>query len=264
VINRYLGYWDANPATLMPLSPKDSAPLYVEMMGGSGRILAKARELHAAGKYFHAVEILNKLVFAEPDNTEAKDLLADVYEQIGYQKESPSVRNSFLAAAYELRHGMPGGIPAKSSGPDTIRGMSTELWLNFLGISMDSRMVAGRHFTINLVTPDNGEKFVVELSNSALTNIKGQLAIDPDLTITVNRADLERVMGASATFDQLIGEGKATFDGDRKPFDVLRAAMVGFTPDFELLPGTRAAGAAEPATKGEPLAADEPADTSGG
>jgi alkyl sulfatase BDS1-like metallo-beta-lactamase superfamily hydrolase len=264
VINRYLGYWDANPATLMPLSPKDSAPLYVEMMGGSGRILAKARELHAAGKYFHAVEILNKLVFAEPDNTEAKDLLADVYEQIGYQKESPSVRNSFLAAAYELRHGMPGGMPVKSSGPDTIRGMSTELWLNFLGISMDSRQVAGRHFTINLVTPDNGERFVVELSNSALTNIKGQLAANPDLTITVNRADLERVMGASATFDQLIGEGKATFDGDRKPFDVLRAAMVGFTPDFELLPGTRAAGAAQPAAKGEPLAADAPSDTSGG
>ena len=127
VLNRYLGYWDANPATLMPLSPKDSAPLYVEMMGGAKKIMSKAKQLHDKGQYFAAVEILNKLVFAEPNNSAAKDLLADVYEQIGYQKESPSVRNSFLAAAYELRHGMPSGAGAKSSGPDTIRGMSTEL-----------------------------------------------------------------------------------------------------------------------------------------
>jgi alkyl sulfatase BDS1-like metallo-beta-lactamase superfamily hydrolase len=139
VLNRYLGYWDANPATLMPLSPRDSAPLYVEMMGGAERILVKGKQLHDEGKYLEATEILNKLVYAEPNNASAKDLLADVFEQIGYQKESPSVRNSFLAAAYELRSRMPGGVPPKSSGPDMIRGMSTELWLNFLGISMDSR-----------------------------------------------------------------------------------------------------------------------------
>ena len=103
VINRYLGYWDANPATLIPLSPRDSAPLYVEMMGGAGKIMAKGKELYDQGKYREAMEILNKLVYAEPGNQAAKDLLADVFEQIGYQKESPSVRNSFLAAAYELR-----------------------------------------------------------------------------------------------------------------------------------------------------------------
>jgi alkyl sulfatase BDS1-like metallo-beta-lactamase superfamily hydrolase len=181
VINRYLGYWDANPATLMPLSPKDSAPLYVEMMGGSKKIINKGKELHEQGKYREATEILNKLVYAEPDNTTAKDLLADVYEQIGYQKESPSVRNSFLAAAYELRHGMPGGVPPKSSGPDTIKAMTTELWLNALGISLDSKKAAGKKFVINLSTPDNKEKFVVEMSNSALTNIKGQQAKNPNL-----------------------------------------------------------------------------------
>src|SRR5205823_1260755 len=88
VMNRYLGYWDANPATLMPLSPRDSAPLYLEMMGGAGPILKKGKELYDRGKYLEATEILNKLVYAEPDNRTAKDLLADVFEQIGYQKES--------------------------------------------------------------------------------------------------------------------------------------------------------------------------------
>ena len=264
VINRYLGYWDGNPTTLMPLSPKDSAPLYVEMMGGAAKIMAKGKELYDQGKYREATEILNKLVYAEPSNTAAKDLLADVFEQIGYQKESPSVRNSFLAAAYELRHGLPAGVPPKSSGPDTIRGMSTELWLNFLGISMDGSKTTGMQFTINLVTPDNGEQFVVELSNSTLTNIKGQQAKKADLTITVNRADLESVMGGKATFDELLKAGKAKFDGDRKPFDQLRNSMVSFSPSFELMPGTKALIQSDAEAKAkEPLSVSEPAGSAG-
>lgn len=263
MLNRYLGYWAANPATLMPLSPQESAPLYVEMMGGATKIMAKGQQLHDQGKYREATEILNKLVYAEPDNAAAKDLLADVYEQLGYQKESPSVRNSFLTAAYELRHGLPAGVPPSTTGPDTIRGMSTELWLNFLGIRMDSTKVAGAKAVINLVTPDNGEQFVVELSNATLTNIRGQQAKRPDLTMTLNRSDLERVMGGQATFDQLITEGKATFEGDRKPFDLLRGALVRFAPDFELVPGTKQTPAAPPPAK-DPFEVHEPADTSGG
>lgn len=263
VINRYLGYWDANPATLIPLSPGDSAPLYVEMMGGVPKIMAKSKELYDAGKYREAMEIMNKVVYAEPKNQAAKDLLADIFEQIGYQKESPSVRNSFLAAAYELRNGIPTGMPPSSSGPDTIRGISTELWLNFLGISIDSKKAEGMKFIINLVTPDNGEKFVVEMSNSSLTNIKDYQAKNPDLTITLNRSDLETVMGGKATFDDLIKSGKAKFDGDRKPFDQLRSTLVSFTPDFELMPGTKNVQPIAPTAK-DPFQAQKPADTSGG
>ncbi|MBW2670042.1 MAG: MBL fold metallo-hydrolase, partial [Deltaproteobacteria bacterium] len=188
VINRYLGYWDANPATLIPLSPKDSAPLYVEMMGGAEKIIKKGQELFDQGKYRHAMEILNKLVFAEPDNQAAKDLLGDVYEQIGYQKESPSVRNSFLAGAFELRNGIPTGASPKTAGPDMIRAMTTELWLDFVAIRLDSKKAEGVEFVINLITPDNAEEYVVELSNATLTNIKGFQAKDADLTITIDRA----------------------------------------------------------------------------
>ncbi len=263
VINRYLGYWDGNPATLIPLSPRDSAPLYVEMMGGAAKIIAKGKELHDQGKYREAMEILNKLVYAEPNNQAGKDLLADVFEQIGYQKESPSVRNSFLAAAYELRHGMPAGVPPSSTGPDTLRAMSTDLWLDFLGIRLDSKKAEGMKFTINLVTPDNGEKFVVELSNSTLTNISGQQSKNPDLTITVNRTDLETVMGGKSTFDDLIAAGRAKFEGDRKPFDQLRGILVQFTPDFEMMPGTKPPKAATPPAE-DPFEQAEPADASGG
>jgi alkyl sulfatase BDS1-like metallo-beta-lactamase superfamily hydrolase len=240
VINRYLGYWDANPATLIPLSPRDSAPLYVEMMGGAKKIMAKGKELYDQGKYRHAQEILNKLVYAEPDNQAAKDLLADVYEQIGYQKESPSVRNSFLAGAYELRNGIPQGASPKSTGPDMIRAMTTGLWLDFLGIRLDSKNSEGLNFVVNLVTPDNGEKFVVELSNATLTNIKGYQAEKPDLKITINRSDLEKTMMGAVSFDDQIKTGKAKLEGDRKPYEQLKGMLVQFDLGFEILPGTGA------------------------
>jgi alkyl sulfatase BDS1-like metallo-beta-lactamase superfamily hydrolase len=238
VINRFLGFYDGNPVNLNPLSPQDSAPLYVEMMGGSTKILAKGRQLVDAGRYREASEILNKLVFAEPQNQPARRLLADAYEQLGYQAESTSVRNSFLQGSYELRNGLPGGAPPRTTGPDVVRAMSTEMWLDFLGISMDPKKADGLRFTINLVTPDNGEKYLVELSNATLTNIEGQQAKNPDLTITVDRADLDSVMMGVSSFDDLIRAGKARFVGDRKALDQLRGLMVAFTPDFEILPGT--------------------------
>ena len=246
VINRFLGYWDGNPATLIPLKPSESAPLYVEMMGGADKIMAKGRELYDQGKYLEASEILNKVVFAEPKNQAAKNLQADVFEQIGYQMESPSLRNSFLQGAYELRTGLPGGVPVRSSGPDVIRAMSTENWLDFLGISVDPKKAESIKFTINLVTPDNGENYLVEMSNATLTNIKGVLANNPDLTITVNRTDLDSVMMGASTFDDLIKGSKAQFDGDRKPYEQLKSILVTFTPNFEILPGTAAASRATP------------------
>jgi alkyl sulfatase BDS1-like metallo-beta-lactamase superfamily hydrolase len=238
VVNRFLGHFDGNPTNLIPLSPKDSAPLYVEMMGGSAKIVAKGKALIAQGKYLLATEILNKLVFAEPRNQEARSLLADAFEQLGYQAESTSVRNTFLQGAFELRNGLPGGVPVRSAVPDVIRAMSTEQWLDFVGISMDPKKAEGMKFVINLATPDNGEKFVIEMSNATLTTIEGEQAKSPDLTVTVNRADLNQVMMGQASFDDLIEAGKATFDGDRTGFDQLRAILVPFTPDFEILPGT--------------------------
>ena len=246
VINRFLGHYDGNPTNLIPLSPADSAPLYVEMMGGAEKILARGQQLYDEGAYLYATEILNKLVFAEPKNQAARRLLADTFEQLGYQAESTSVRNSFLQGAFELRNGLPGGVPPRSTGPDVIRAMSTEQWLDFVAISMDPKKAEGLKFTIDLVTPDNGEQYAVEMSNATLTTIKGFQAKNPDLTITVNRADLNGVMMGQTSFDDLIKAGKAKFDGDRTGFDQLRSILVPFTPDFEILPGTAPQQSANP------------------
>ena len=208
------------------------------MMGGAPKILARGKELYEEGKYRHAQEILNKLVLAEPDNRAAKDLLADVFEQIGFQQENPGLRNSFLAGAYELRSGIPQGASAKTAGPDMIRAMSTELFLDFIGIRMDSRKAEGMEFTINLSTPDNGEKFAVELSNATLTNIAGHHTKDADLTITIDRSDLEEVMMGNKTLVAQIDDGTAKIQGDRGVLDELRSTLIEFDLGFEILPGT--------------------------
>jgi alkyl sulfatase BDS1-like metallo-beta-lactamase superfamily hydrolase len=240
VVQRYLGFWDANPATLIPLSPEDSAPLYVEMMGGAEKILARGRELHDQGRYLLAQEILNKLVQAEPRNQPAKDLLADVFEQLGYQQENPGLRNSFLAGAYELRRGIPSGAAASSSSPDVIRAMSTELFLNFLGIRMDSRKAEGMRFTINLITPDNGEKFLIEMENATLTNIAGFQASNPTLTLTIERSDLEQAMMGVRTLESQIADGTAKAEGDVSVLEQLASTLADFDPRFEIMPGTKA------------------------
>jgi alkyl sulfatase BDS1-like metallo-beta-lactamase superfamily hydrolase len=239
VVNRYLGYWDANPATLAPLSPKDSAPLYVEMMGGAKKIIATGQELYDRGEYRLAMEIVNKLVLAQPKNQPAKDLLADIFEQLGYQYESTSMRNVHLAAANELRAGIAKGGAFKSAGPDVVRAMTTEQWLDAIGIRVDSRKADGMAFTINFVTPDNGEKYIIEMSGGTLTNIKGYQAKKPDLTVTINRSDLEEVMMGKLKFDDQIKAGKAKLKGKREVYHQLKSTLIQFDPLFEIMPGTK-------------------------
>ncbi|MCY3687590.1 MAG: MBL fold metallo-hydrolase [Gammaproteobacteria bacterium] len=238
VLNRYLGYWDGNPATLAPLSPEESAPLFVELMGGAGPILERARALHEDGQYRLAMEILNKLVYAEPDNREAKNLLAAVFEQLGYQYESASMRNVFLAAAQELRNGMP-RIPApRGTSPGMARAMSTSQWWDSVAIRVDSRLADGMNFTMNFLTPDNGERFVVEMSGGTLTNIEGFQAENADVTVSIDREDLNQVIMGNATLNELLQSGAGTVSGDAGVLAQLASVFVNFVPGFEILPGT--------------------------
>lgn len=238
VINRYLGYWDANPANLIPLSPRTSAPLYVEMMGGSSKIIAKGKTLFAEGKYLYATEILNKLVFAEPKNKEGRELLADCFEQIGYQQESPSVRNSFLNGAYELRNGIPTGASPHGSGPDLAKAMTVDLFLDYLGIRVNSKKAEGMKFVINMIVPDLNEKYTAEMSNATFTNIKGFISDKPDLTLTFNRDALNPVLMGQKSFGDLIKEGSVKAQGDTSVLQKLNSTLDTFEIGFEILPGT--------------------------
>ena len=261
VINRYLGYWDGNPATLIPLAPRESAPLLVEMMGGAAAIVGRAHLLMDDGDYLLAIEILNKLVYAEPENVTGRQLLADAFEQVGYQQESPSVRNSFLAAALELRSGIPAGAAPKSTGPDMVRALSTLQFLDYLGIRLDSSQVGDAAFVMNLITPDNDQRFVVELSNGTLTSLQGFVAENPDVTLTINRSDLENAMIGAAPLQQQVLEGTAVLEGDPSILLTLAGALTQFEPNFAIMPGTTPGPAAVPA---DAFAYRDLGDSSGG
>ncbi|MEB3335503.1 MAG: alkyl sulfatase C-terminal domain-containing protein, partial [Cyanobacteriota bacterium] len=231
--------------------------------GGAERIMAKGADLYDQGQYLSAIELLNKLVYAEPDHQPAKDLLAAAFEQVGYQKESPSVRNSFLAAAFELRNGFPKGVTSQPVNPDTVRAMSTDLLLDFLGIRLDSRRAEGLAFVINLITPDNGEQYIIEMSNSTLTNSKGFQSATADLSITIDRSDLELIMSGLATFPGLAGAGKVKLEGDATIIQKLQDVLVQFSTDFEIMPGTTTQQKSE-ANDHELFEQPEPASSAGG
>ncbi len=238
VLNRYLGYWDGNPATLAPLSPNESAPLYVEMMGGATAILERGQQLHDQGQYRLAMEILNKLVYAEPDNQQAKDLLAAVFEQLGYQYESASMRNVFLVAAQELRNGMP-NIPApRGTSPSLARAMTTTQWWDAVATRVDSGRAEEMQFVINFITPDTGQEFVIEMSSGTLTNIEGYQAMNADATVSMNRTDLDTVIMGRATLAQQLQAGIGSITGNANVLLQLASVLVEFQAGFEVLPGT--------------------------
>ena len=107
IYQRYLGWYDSNPANLHPLPPVEAGKKYVEFMGGADAIIAKAKESIAQGDYRWAAEVLKHVVFADPTNQTARNLQADAFEQLGYQTENPTWRNEYLMGAYELRNGVP-------------------------------------------------------------------------------------------------------------------------------------------------------------
>ena len=238
VLNRYLGYWDGNPATLAPLSPSDSAPLYVEMMGGAQAIMTRAQSLHDSGDYKLAMEILNKLVYAQPENGAAKDLLASVFEQLGYQYESASMRNVFLASAQELRNGAPTVAAARGTSPSLARAMTTSQWWDALATRVDSEQADAMNFTINFISPDTGQNFVIEMSGGTLSNIEGYLSDTPDVTITMDRSDLETVIMGQGTLASQLQAGAGTVAGNQAVLLQLASVLLTFDSSFEIMPGT--------------------------
>ncbi|MFT6989613.1 MAG: alkyl sulfatase BDS1-like metallo-beta-lactamase superfamily hydrolase [Paraglaciecola sp.] len=171
IINKYLGFFDMNPANLNKLSPADSAPKYVAAMGGVVKVLSIAQQAFKSGEYRWGAEVLNNLIFTESTNRQARLLQADIFEQMGYQAESAGWRNTYLASAWELRNGVPSKAASTQAGPDMIQAMSSEMLFNLLGVKLDVEQAQDKHLTINIIIPDRNEKFALELKNSHLNNI---------------------------------------------------------------------------------------------
>ena len=234
VYNFYLGYYDANPATLDPLLPTESAKRYVAAMGGEAAVVALGRKAFADGDYRWVIELVNKAVFANPNNAEARALQADALEQLGYQTESATWRNAYLMGALELRSG-PKEMGASSSGPDTVRGMTNELLFDFIALRLNHEKTDGMKAAISMVFSDSNEVWALELSNSVLNSTRGRVLKDPDVTITLTRPAFLAMLLQGKKLPELVQAGMVKVEGNPQSFGAVVANIMNFDPVFNIV-----------------------------
>jgi len=234
VYNFYLGYYDANPATLDPLLPTESATRYVAAMGGEAAVVALGRKAFADGDYRWVVELVNKAVFANPNNAEARALQADALEQLGYQTESATWRNAYLMGALELRSG-PKDMGASSSGPDTVRGMTNELLFDFIALRLNHEKTDGMKAAISMVFSDSNEVWALELSNSVLNSSRGRVLKNPDVTITLTRPAFLAMLLQGKKLPELVQAGMVKVEGNPQSFGAVVANIMNFDPVFNIV-----------------------------
>ena len=234
VYNFYLGYYDANPATLDPLLPTESAKRYVAAMGGEAAVVALGRKAFADGDYRWVVELVNKAVFANPNNAEARALQADALEQLGYQAESATWRNAYLMGALELRSG-PKEMGASSSGPDTVRGMTNELLFDFIALRLNHEKTDGMKAAISMVFSDSNEVWALELSNSVLNSTRGRVLKNPDVTITLTRPAFLAMLLQGKKLPELVQAGMVKVEGNPQSFGAVVANIMNFDPVFNIV-----------------------------
>lgn len=211
---RYLGWFNGNPATLHKYPERDAAKRYVEFMGGADALLEKAKTSYDQGDYRWVAEVVNHLVFAEPDNQAAKDLQANALEQMGYQAESGPWRNFYLSGAQELREGVKDLPAPDTASPDTIRAMDLDLLFDYAAMRVNYEKAGQTEFKLNWIFPDTKQEYVLELQDAALSHMAGHQAPDAATTITLNRTDLDDILLGQLTFEKGIQDGKIEVEGD--------------------------------------------------
>jgi alkyl sulfatase BDS1-like metallo-beta-lactamase superfamily hydrolase len=212
VYQRYLSWYDGNPANLWRLPPAEAGRRYVELAGGADRLVAAARASYDAGDYRWVAEVLNHVVFADPGNVEARELQADTFEQLGYQAESATFRNAYLTGAHELRNGTLPARPAGRSG--YLDAMTTGQWFDALAVRLRSEDVGGIRAVVNWQLTDLDERWVLELSNRTLHATAGRHDPAAGATVTTTRPALWALGEGGADLDQLVSRGEACLEGD--------------------------------------------------
>ena len=226
----YLGWYDAVPANLNPWPPAVRARKSVAAMGGAKKVLTLARPAMTGGDYRWSSDLLNQLVFADPANLSARALLADSYEQQGYQAESAIWRNQFLSAAHDLRTGYkPAGSGAQNQ--DLIAAVPTQLLLDTVATRYDPAKIAAP-LALNLVLSDRNETVGIEAGKSVLFARVGQPTVQPAATITGPRRLILGLLFLKLPLAQLQAAGLKV-EGDPAAIAALQAALdpipAGFT-----------------------------------
>jgi alkyl sulfatase BDS1-like metallo-beta-lactamase superfamily hydrolase len=218
VYQRYFGWWDGNPANFNPLPPEQSAPKYVALAGGADKLLAAGQVAIKAGDYRWAAELLNKLVFAEPDNAAARGALASAYDQLGYQAESGAWRNYYLAAAATLRGTAIENVTGNGQSRSFVSAIPTSVFFDALATRFDAARGAALKGTFQFILPDSKETVAIVVGGGVEVPRCGVTEPAPTATVTLDRTTLDDVMLGEAQFPALMQSGAIKIDGDTMAF----------------------------------------------
>ena len=231
----YLGWFDGNPSNLNRLPPVEAGKRYVKFMGGSDEVVTRAKKYFDKGEYRWVAEVLNHVVFAEPDHTAAKNLLADAYEQLGYQAESGPWRNFYLAGAKELRQGVKVLPTPNTASPDTVRAMSLDTFFDFLGVRLNGPKAAGETLTLNFKFTDTEEQYAVGVENATLHYSKGKQDPNAGVSLTLDRSALNQIILGEATLNEQVDAGKIRVNGDREVLSTFVSLLDSFQLWFNIV-----------------------------
>jgi alkyl sulfatase BDS1-like metallo-beta-lactamase superfamily hydrolase len=235
IYQKYLGWYDGNPANLDPLPPVEAAKKYVAYMGGAEAIIRRAREDFRRGEYRFVAEIANKLVFADPTNQEARDLAADAYEQLGYLTESATWRNAYLYGAYELRHGAARLGRGPALNPETVKSIPTTTLFDLLGVQLNGARADGKHIVINCDFTDSQTSFVLNLEHSALTYLTNKHLSGADASLMLTRDTFDEIVLRRVAIADAIQSGQIEVAGDPGMAVELFSLFDVFDPNFEIV-----------------------------
>lgn len=214
VYNYYLGYYSAHPSDLDPLPQLETGQKYVEYMGGAANILRQAKADFEKGEYRWVAQVLKNVVMADPENSEAKNLLADAFEQLGYQAESANWRNIYLVGASELRYGInKDNAPLDVSG--VIKNMPVNEFLKFIAVKINGPKAEGRKITINVTLSDSNQLYTLNLENSVLFSRANKLDDNADVSLTIDQFAFYGTLLGLLSPEQAVGAGKLIISGDQ-------------------------------------------------
>lgn len=236
VYQKYLGWYDGNPATLNALPASEGAAKYVEYMGGAAAVIARARGDFKAGQFRWVAQVMNQVVFADPTNTEARNLAADAFEQLGYQAESATWRNAYLLGAQELRNTTaPVPRPSPGVGADMLHAMPLRLMFDYLGTRINGPRAGAAHIVINWRFTDTQETLVSNLGHGALTTTFNRTSPDANATVTLTRAVLEAVVLGQRTLASAMQSSALTVSGDASQLTRLFSFLDAFDAAFPVI-----------------------------
>ena len=235
VYQRYLGWYDANPAHLNPLPPRERSKKTIAYMGGAAAAIERAHKDFAAGEYRWVADVMSQVVFAEPDNWQARRLGADALEQLGYQAESATWRNAYLLGAHELRSGA--GAPPRSTRAlsDIVRGLSLDLFFDFLGVRLNGDKAEGRSISVNWRFTDTGQRYLLTLENCALTYLSERQGERVDAAVELARATLNGLILRELTLSEAMADGRVIISGQATKVAELFGLFDDFTMDFAVV-----------------------------